>query len=785
MDGAHYMSIEHFEVVSIELPYVSGVCTVPEGVDWSQGYHTPLTCQESSDDTWVYYFGSASVPISVNEIEAGHPIYRQIQSISESTAILQPDGIASRPSASISIKDWEGDPGPVNKTDSGTYLAKLAARNVLSGREVKIRRYARENGVNTLVSTSVYLSDTFKVSAAGIYTISCKSRLDRTYKDYTQCPTPTGAKLRADIDELVTDIPVFDGDYDWPTLPVIRIGDDLMTSTAYDSPTQLLTVQNRFYGVQGVIGSISKTRPESHDAGDDIQVCEVSDNEEIADFIERLLLAAEMPASYINTTDYQDVFDDYWGGSKINNVWSEPTDVKAHLEMLAKDYMLDIWESPIEPPSIKLSAVSVFKQPSTQIEVGQGITEGAFTFTGKPELRASVAHIYYDKQYKTDDDDRGSFSKLAIGSDTTYNSDDFYGSVKEVALEPSVLLNTNDASLRTQRHTSRYSLEPTAYTWDCEEAYLDYSEGDIVEFGNQDLQDAEGNPQRVRAQITQVKPVYKYKGLGRAYKVKALTYLAAVISGGSGNFTKVLSNVTLSEIDIHNDYADRTATVVDFTLILDNCLVISDDNVNPSIRNGQFSAGSTMTIICVNGTDWQSQGGAGANGTRRVIESTEWIEIPGAPATAGGVCFNADGIDTTIYLSGATGNVTYPTASGFLRAPGGGGGASFGSESPTNPVGGDGGGGGAGYNFGIGGAAGTANYPGGTGYGEIGQDGDTIGNGGSSVAGGAGGDWGQNGVDSYSVGALAGKGIVKSGASVIISGSTPTNFINGSGDTPD
>ena len=789
--------MEYFEVVSIELPYVSGVCTVPDGFDWSQGYHTPITCKEPSDSTWNYYFGTANVPISVLDFEPGHPIYRQIKTITEDTAHLNTDGIASRGSLRVSFNDFEGDPGPVNKTTTGTYFSKFKARNFLDGRLVKLYKFSREDNVNTLVSTSSYVSESLSISSNGTYTLECKSRLEKTYKDYTQFPEPTGARLRTDIDNSTTQIPVIDEEYDWDTLPIIRIGDEFLQSESYDKPNELLTVKTRGSSINGASIVLTRTRADDHSAGDDIQVCEISDDENIADFLERILIPAGVPASYIDKAAYQAEFDDYWSGSRINNVWSEPQSIKDIINTLCNDYMLDIWEDPVEPAKIRVSAVSVWKQPSLVIDVGRGITEGGFTFSDNPDLRSSRAYIYYDKPFKSDNDDRGNFKKLAINKDLTYESSDFYGSKKEIELNPSVLLNTNDASLRTQRHTARFSIIPVSYSWMCEEKYLDYKTGDIVEFTNQDLQDAEGNGKLVRAQVTNITPKYKYNGVGRAYSVKALTYLSAIISGGTGQFTKVVTGATLSEIDIHNDYADRTSTVVDFTLVLDNCTIVSDDNVNPSIRNGAFSSGSTVTIICVNGTDWQSKAGAGGNGASYTFEPEfnppVIIDRPPANGKNGGICFNADGVDTSIFLEGATGNASFPTANGYLRAPGGGGGGDggfIGTEFTTVP--GDGGGSGAGNIVSVAGSGGRSFMPIGITYGQDGAVGDTNGNGGDNPTGhrgGDGGDWGQNGGDGGGQGGanggLAGSGIIKSGATVTVQYTDSARFINGNGDTPD
>jgi len=77
-------------------------------------------------------------------------------------------------------------------------------------------------------------------------------------------------------------------------------------------------------------------------------------------------------------------------------------------------------------------------------------------------------------------------------------------------------------------------------------------------------------------------------------------------------------------------------------------------------------------------------------------------------------------------------------------------------------------------------------------------NGDRVGNGGDGTIttlgvtdfdSGDGGGWGEAGIDGDLpggfAGGAAGKGIVKGGAVVRVMGATPTNFINGNGDTPD
>ena len=151
-------------------------------------------------------------------------------------------------------------------------------------------------------------------------------------------------------------------------------------------------------------------------------------------------------------------------------------------------------------------------------------------------------------------------------------------------------------------------------------------------------------------------------------------------------------------------------------------------------------------------------------------------KTPGNGVT-GGIVYDAQGIDTDIYLSGP--DPESGTADGKLRAPSGGSGgfdATFTQFVEASGLTGDGGDGGDGYDFGDGGVAGTLT---GTNLSSEGS------NGTNGKIDGTGTGFGVDGVDNDATKGLKGKGLVKGGATVRVFGDTPSNFINGSGDTPD
>lgn len=786
------MSVKHFETLTIILPYVNGTCTVPDGESWSRGYNTPLTCQESSDSTYGYTFATKSAPIGFVESSTAtytSPYtYRQIASISEITPKLKPEGgLASRGSLSLTFEDFNGDPIPELTANGGSYFGKFSARNIFAGRDVLLKKYKIEDGVTTLVDTTYYQADSFVQSSMSKWALNCKSFLDNTYKDSSQFPPPTDASLRADIDDFVTTIPV-NGTDTWTdedgndTLfsdsamvgKVVRIGDEFMKISAVSGTgsSTTWTVGTRGVTIYESSTVMTRTQADEHDSGDAIQVCYTSHGQSFSDYLEVLMKTASLPSAYIDKTAWQEEFDDYWSTASITNIWSEPISVKNRLEQLCKDFMLSIWENASDR-LIEISAVSAWKETSQQIERGKGITSNTMKASPDESRRVSRAIISFDKVNLADDEEEGNFRKRSVHIDTTYEGSDFYGKPKQKILESSVLLERSTADLRTQREVGRFVLGTEIYQFECEEEYLDYSVGDVVELSDDYLIDASGAKSMPRSQVLQIKPNFSF---GRKYKVTAQKY-SPVISDDT-DFT-----ITGSQSELNLWVAvGAPSGVVNITIVLDGVTSSSTSTSTPSIRNGAFATGSTVTIICINGSDLQGKGGRGGTGGSAEWESPFWIEYDPTDGQDGGTVFHADGIDTDIYLGGT---VDSYTADGYLRAPGGGGGASSASTSGSG-VGGSGGGGGAGSEVGLGGSGGTATFGSTVTAGDDGNDGTTTGTGGTGGTGAsAGGDWGQAGTNDNSNGGAAGKGIEKGGATVVIHGSTASNFINGNGDTPD
>lgn len=801
---------EQFIIIEIDALEIDGVCDLPAG---GEGFYTPLTCiQQVPLVTRTHYFGTPNTPLQFgNEATAGDgsiiitdPIYRVVNNVSENVTELKPsEGLAGRGTLAILFGDFPGDPSLINPTIDGTYFGKFEVRNILANNEVRIKYFhVKPTGQGYLPADALeksYIIETFAGSGKNRYRLNARDELTKTDEDQTQFPIPTNGSIRVAIDDSTVTIPV-DAVTLYEVDQVIYIGGEFMKVNAVadiQTSTASLTVDTRGGNIIGDVSGeiLTRTRVDSHDVDDAIQICYISDDERIDDLLKTMTTSSGIDISKIPESDWEDEVDEWHPNVLINTLWFDPKDSNKQIKKVLVTFLMDMWYDNVDK-ELKLSAISVWKESSITLVEGEHIDFDSINTFPKEELRFSRAFIFRNKPFLADDDTNKSYKALTVHKDLTLETPGFFGESKTKEFDANSLIDKTSAQLLTQRFVSRFGFTPVLYAWKTQERFLNFKTGDIVDLISEKVQNFDGTPKPVRAQVLKIKP--RIGKLSRVYDVKALTYEAAFTSGTEFNVTGINCNINLHTL------AGAPSQIVVVIFIFDNATLCSLDTSIPSVVAGNFTAGSKIIIVAKNGTDWQSKGGEGGTGgtafhSREAPESGDAFD--GLTGDDGGVCYDAQGIDTDIYLSGT---FEAHTALGDLRAPGGGGAGSFGefSLSPNEFAhGGQGGGGGAGDDVGPGGTAGPGVYveTGGNGDdidGNPGDPGDKIGNGGAGATGltatdgGDGGDWGLPGETSPKIisgdvaGGLAGSGVILNGATVCIFGATVgTNFINGNGDT--
>lgn len=780
---------EHFYIIEIDLPIITGLCELTVGVE---GFGTPLSCpvQDGTSATVIqtYRFCTPNMPIL-----AESPVYRHVAGVSENATELQVDkGLAFRGRATITFEDFkELDPNPEREAgvavkDQGTFFGKFKRRNVFEGREVRIIKFRKSDtlDISTDGQISYYTARELKTNGKGRYQLTCVDELGRIEFDQAQIPPEQDSFLRLDITDSVTTIPV-DSVTDWnqqSTPYVIRIGEEYLTVTSVAN-NQTASAELGVATRGGDVGSpeftneLTQTINEEHTSGDDVFICITFDGTNIATALSTLLTSVDVPSSIIPITDWLDEVAIWHPTDTVIGIYDEAIDADLAILKILEPFLMQMWMDPIDR-EIKLKAISQWVESSSTVTEGKEIDFESLSTKDVERLRYSRAFIVYDKPFLANPEEATSYKKRSLALRPELETIEFFGTKPKVKkFNRSTLINKATADLLTSRYVQRFGLMPVSYLWKTQEKNLNFKVGDVVNVKANDVQGFDGlQSDNTRAQILKIQPILT--PMGREYKVNALTYQPAISSGA------VFTINSATELNLFV-LAGAPPIDVDVTFIFDGGLFRSTDTDRPSVKAGGFSAGSSIIIILRNGADWQSKGGTGGSGGASL---TIGSPVAGGDGGVGGICYDAQGVDTDIYLAGA--DPESGTADGNLRSPGGGGGGSGGVDSPSI-AGGSGGGGGAGVNVGEGGTLGASDVQNGL----TGLSGDTLGNGGDGVTNsvsptsGDGGDWGEDGSNASGglagSGGLKGKGLVKNGATVRVFGDTPSNFINGGGDSPD
>lgn len=754
---------EHFTVIEIDAPTVFA------------GFGTPLSAGglPSTELTTYKFTDYAGILAESN-------IWKCIKSIGEIPTKLQPGkGLAARGTASIKFTDFPGDPNPfapdvtAQVKAQGTYFGKFDSRNVLVNRDCRIKNYRlNPDGTADLAAseTRYYIVDKFNGDSKGGWTLKLKDELARVNFGESVWPLEQDGFLRFDVDDAVTLFSV-DPNINYVIGDTIRIGDELSkVANVADIGTGAATITVGARGSDIIYtNTLSKTDKDDHSAGDEIVLCDVSDNEHIADLLKRILVDVGVDASFIPIVAWTVEVDEWLAGIRVNTIWIENLATSDVLVKILTYYQLDMWFDPVDR-EVKLSAVSVWQQSSSVLTEGNEIDFESIKFSKNENLRATRALVVYDKKYLARSESIENYNKGSLFTRPELETDDFYGKSKVKHFEFSFVIGTDAADLLVNRWVSRY-INPINYSWTTQERKLNFKQGDIVDLNTSVDVGFDGLPStQARGQILSIQP--KYTSVGREYIVSALTY-EPVFADNS----EIVISGNITNVNLYTQYAGAPSAPITITFIFDGAKLSGTSNTIPAMKAGAFPIGSKIIIIMVNETDLMGRGGDGGEGQTLEWdpESDLWFTNSPFDGQSGGVVYDAQGVETDIYFSGATPSIAYPIADGYLLAPSAGDGAfdgSFTQGVESGAVSGRGGDGGDGSSIGTGGDGGLV-------VGTIGVN---------SIKGADGtsdrvtGSFGQAGNNNDANGGLAGSGIIDNGATVTLFGSNSTRYINGNGD---
>lgn len=663
----------HFILYELILPYCS-VCTPTS--DYTESWHTPVTCEESSDSTYSLWFTRNSSPLmsppstSIDiKSRLNSSVWRCVSSASESTGTLKPgDGMASRGSMSITFDDFRGDPGPINFTENGTFFGKLKARNILDGKKITSYYYSitQDSIAPILTKTSTHFIEKATLTG-GKFSISAKDALKDLEAFSQKIPVPTESKLTIDIDDSTTTIPVSDGSL-YSVGGVVIIDKELIRIASISG--NVLTSYTRGADYNGVDSLIYKTEAKSHSIDATVQICYVMNKTFLSNALQDIYDSIGL-TDYVNFPQWDDEISNWNENAWLNGVLHTPRDADKVINQMLSNYMIDMWLD-ADTQKVTVSATTSWKQSIRTISEDNDFT--GLTTSTSSNTRFSRAYIYNNKEYQAENDDETNYSQLTLYKDTSTESADLYGSIKVKESDPSPFISPDSAFIWASRYVQRFSRTPQELSFRMEERKLGNSGlGDVVDIITRDSQTASGDTleSRVRSQIIEIKP--RLNDIGRSYDVKALSYVPLIASTPGGDLTIFISG-TVFDINLYAR-AGAPPDALTVTFVFDAAIIGSTSNTTPSIRAGAFDPSTVIKLIFINNCEGSSIGGNGGssytNSDNDIVTTTN--------ATDGGDFYSSDGIESHLYLNYGTVD-TYDT-SGLIYAAGGGGGSASAEDS--------------------------------------------------------------------------------------------------------
>lgn len=409
-------------------------------------YNTLATCQDTPN-----FDPDSSVPLRfsserVDGIQAADeaPTFPTLLDVDTTPTRLEPGkGLGIRSRAKIKIEDhpWTDvgiDPylgeatRPVQDPDSqGSFWGKLLARNKFwEGRRIDILTGYLDTEDGSY-DPSNFLRRTYLIEAIagpdrnGEVSIIAKDPLKFADSDRVQVPELTAGTLDSDINDVVTSFDVGTGEGALYSIgDFVRVDEEIMevTGVTVDTLDVDRATLPSFFPTTG-------TRAASHDAGATVQVCRLYASERADDIISELLITdAGIDATFIDTGDWADTFDEQIPSYIFSTLITEPVGVKDLLQELTEHTILIWWderEQLVQFDVLRQAAIGTLPEFNDD----ENIIADSFASSRISKQRISRVFTYFGQLDPTEDlKTKNNFQQVNSRIDLDAETDEEYGS---------------------------------------------------------------------------------------------------------------------------------------------------------------------------------------------------------------------------------------------------------------------------------------------------------------------------------------------------------------------
>jgi len=362
LTGREPVAFVEMDFNACSLTYGTGDCTASGSGD-SKCFNSYATCQDKDNfapTTKTLRF--SNVRIDDLQGDSDVPTFPTLASLSLSPTSLTPSqGLGIRSTCNITLEDHPfsmvgvdqyREDRTYNHADRGSFWSRfLTMFPYYTQNEVRVKTgFLEEDGTYDSANfiTRTYFIDSIKgPDPKGRVQIKCKDILRFADKEKATVPVLSQATLDSDITDSATSFDVVDPNDDVKDAydagqTYIRIDDEVMeitNLTGASSPYTLTVTRATIPVVYS--GSVVA---EEHDEDSTVQQCHLFDNQPVDDIAYYLLnTGAGIDASYLPTSDWQDVINFGLQNYAFTSLITEPVGVKDLMEELSHHNIYWFW----------------------------------------------------------------------------------------------------------------------------------------------------------------------------------------------------------------------------------------------------------------------------------------------------------------------------------------------------------------------------------------------------------------------------------------------------------
>lgn len=484
-------------------------------------FNTFKTCQVPD----VYSRGSLTLTFGKAQVDAFKDLYviPSLVSVSTSPSTINPTNgnknispLGTRAVATIVFQDAPHTDMLVDKyrtgrtyipLNNGTFWTKWLIRNpYYQNRPIRIYEgYVGQSIAEMQVRN--YLIDSINgPDNTGKVSITAKDPLKLTDKQKSQAPFVTTGELNASINTTATSIVIkkaTSGDY--PATGTIRIDDEIMT---YTSRVESIVSGELFVTLSGITRGTDGSVIDDHDVDTNVQNClRYNDQQVWAVIYDLLVNYANIPASFINYTDWVTEGETWLYSFNVTTLISQPTGVGELLYEIMEQVMVYIWWDERDQ-LIKLRAIKPYIQSAPLLTDNSNIIADSVNYSTDPKNRASQVWVFYNQHNRAlKVEEESNYKQVNVFADLELESADAYGESRIRKVYARWVQNDNQAYSLAVRLLNANRDNPKFLKFRVDAKDRSIWTADVIDVQNNNIVDFNGNPVIERYQVLSAQEV--------------------------------------------------------------------------------------------------------------------------------------------------------------------------------------------------------------------------------------------------------------------------------------